>query len=398
MRKILLLLGIVFLYTACNSGADTQGSEVALDESYYSDIHGWNASKGLNSTMLGRAINLGNYLEAPRVPYEGAPADPSGEGNWTGERLLTQADLQRIADAGFATVRIPIRWTDYMSETSPYTIMDTGTAEDPFNILDRVKEIIGWAQAANLKVVMNLHHYNEMFDDPESDQAYHMERLDALWDQLSQAFPLSEYPQDQLVFELMNEPHGTIGYTDWNTIIASLCDIIWVDNAASQVDGTSRRMIMLGTANWGGVPGLYNLDLPSACNASNTIITVHYYEPFHFTHQGASWVSGSESWVGTRWLGTASDQAPLLTLFSDIENWKSATGQDFEIFVGEFGVFSQYSDPADQKAWTAFIARESEERDYSWGYWEYASGFGAYDPSAAAWRPQLISALIPADL
>lgn len=398
MKKTAILLGILLIFTACGSGTDPQDQEVVLEDSYYTDVYSWNDSKGLDSTLLGRSLNLGNYLEAPRIPSEGAPADPSGEGNWTGDRLLTQADLQRIADAGFATVRIPVRWSDYMSDTAPYTILDTGTAEDPFNILDRVKEIIGWAQDANLKVVMNLHHYNEMFDEPESRQAYHMERLDSLWNQLSQAFPLSEYPQNQLVFELMNEPHGTIGFDDWNTIIASLCDIIWVDNAASQVNGTSRRMIMLGTANWGGVPGLYELNLPDACNASNTIVTVHYYEPFHFTHQGASWVDNSEGWIGTRWLGTSSEQAPLLSLFSDIETWKSNTNQNYEIFVGEYGVFSEFSNPSDQKAWTAFIARESEKRNYSWGYWEYASGFGAYDPAAEAWRPQLISALIPTDL
>lgn len=399
MKKILFIISaIMLLLASCTGGSTPQDQEVVLDSSYYTDIHNWNDDLGLDSTQLGRGINLGNYLEAPRRPSEADPLDPSGEGNWTGGRLLTQADLQRIAAAGFATVRIPVRWSDYQSDTEPYTIMDTGTAEDPFNILDRAKEVVGWAHAAGLNVVLNLHHYNEMFDDPESEQAYHMARVDALWDQLSQAFPLSEYPKDSLVFELMNEPHGTIGYDDWNNMIDSLCTIIWEDNAAYQVDGTTRRTIMLGTANWGGVPGLYNLDLPAACNPGNTIITVHYYEPFHFTHQGAEWSSGADAWIGTRWLGTAADQEGLLDLFSSIETWKSATGQDFEIFVGEFGVYSKYSEPADQKAWTAFIARESEERGYSWAYWEYAAGFGAYDPGTSAWRPQLISALIPSDI
>ena len=32
----------------------------------------------------------------------------------------------------------------------------------------------------------------------------------------------------------------------------------------------------------------------------------------------------------------------------------------------------------------------------SWAYWEYDQGFGAFDGAAAAWRPEIIDALVPA--
>jgi endoglucanase len=153
---------------------------------------------------------------------------------------------------------------------------------------------------------------------------------------------------------------------------------------------------MVGTANWGGVPGLQNLVLPAACTAVNTIVTIHYYEPFQFTHQGAEWVSGSTAWIGTAWTGSAADQQPLLSLLDSVVSWNSAPGRGFELYMGEFGAYTKYVNPDYQKAWTAFIAREAEHRTMSWAYWEYCSGFGAYDPSAGAWRPQLIDALIPA--
>ena len=30
----------------------------------------------------------------------------------------------------------------------------------------------------------------------------------------------------------------------------------------------------------------------------------------------------------------------------------------------------------------------------SWAYWEFASGFGSYDPAAGAWRQPLLHALL----
>ncbi|MBN1649293.1 MAG: glycoside hydrolase family 5 protein [Spirochaetales bacterium] len=394
MKAVNFMLLAVFLFFTCSSGPDGP-QDVVLPEEYYTDIHGWNDDHGLDATVLGRGINLGNYLEAPR------DGDDDGEGNWTGGRKITQADIERIAAAGFATVRIPCRWSEYLESGDEnnngiyYELMTIG--DSSYDRLARVQEILGWTHGAGLRAVLNVHHYDELMSYTTSGMtlAGHTARLGALWGQLCAAFPLSEYPADELVFELLNEPHGDIGYGEWNDLLAGLCEVVWTDNAASQVSGGTMRRIMVGTANWGGVPGLQNLELPAACTADNTIITVHYYEPFHFTHQGAEWVDGSDAWIGERWLGTEEDQAPLLELLDSIVTWNTA---GYEVFVGEFGVYSKYAEPSDQKAWTAFICRESEERGYSWAYWEYAAGFGAYDPAEEEWKEQLISALIPADL
>jgi len=58
---------------------------------------------------------------------------------------------------------------------------------------------------------------------------------------------------------------------------------------------------MVGTAEWGGISALSDLDIPDG--EQNVIVTVHYYNPFQFTHQGAEWVDGSDAWLGRTWTG-----------------------------------------------------------------------------------------------
>ena len=365
----------LFACGGSDSTAEQTNNSVMLSDNYYRDIYSWNEQEGLQQTRLGRGLNLGNYLEAPQ------------EGLWTGGRLLVEEDLQRIADTGFATVRIPVRWSAHAEQTFPYSI--------DMSFIERVKEIVAWAQNAGLKVVLNVHHYTEMMDDPETAQEAHIQRLLGIWQQISEQFPLSEYDQNSLIFELLNEPNGSIDYEDWNNIITRLLNLIWGDMSALQNNGKEQRIVMIGTANWGHPDGLTKLVLPDSVNADNTIMTVHYYEPFHFTHQGAEWVNGANDWIGTPWQGNADEQAPLIALFDRVTTWNAQADRGFEIFMGEFGVYSRYSAPSQQKAWTAFIAREAEKRNISWAYWEYASGFGAYDADSKQWRPQLIEALIP---
>src|SRR5262249_25372639 len=58
--------------------------------------------------QLGRGINLGNALEAPK------------EGAW-GVTLRPEY-FQAIRQAGFATVRLPVKWSAHSQTSAPYTI------------------------------------------------------------------------------------------------------------------------------------------------------------------------------------------------------------------------------------------------------------------------------------
>ncbi|MDR9829064.1 glycoside hydrolase family 5 protein [Vibrio sp. FNV 38] len=372
------LVTSVLLLCACGSSSNDPQASVVLDDAYYSDLYQWNTNKGLEHSFLGRGINLGNFFESP-----------SYEGEWNGDLTIQASDFENISSAGFASVRIPVRWNAHADDHPPFTI-DTA-------FLDRVQQVVDEAIQEDLRVIINTHHYDELFYN-NGEFEFHRARLNAIWDQLSDQFPIEEYPEDKLVFEFLNEPHGEVGVDEWNLLIEDLTSQIWNDNSETQNNQSGQRKVMIGTADWGGPFKLPDLILPDSVNSDNTLITVHFYEPFKFTHQGAEWVEGATAWEGTRWLGTEEQQQTLFDYLEAVTAWNNAENRGFEINIGEFGVYSKCSQPKDQRAWTAFIARESEKRGFSWHYWEYSSGFGAYDPYSKQWRAALLEGLIPTDL
>src|SRR6476646_6671886 len=107
---------------------------------------------------LGKCVNLANMLEA------------QNEGNWG--RPFQNADAARIRRAGFATVRLPVRFSGHALTAPPYTI-------DPA-FMARARHVVDTNVAAGLNVIIDMHNYDELFADPEGNKA----RFAALWRQV----------------------------------------------------------------------------------------------------------------------------------------------------------------------------------------------------------------------
>ncbi|WP_169973886.1 glycoside hydrolase family 5 protein [Tautonia rosea] len=302
---------------------------------------------------LGRGINLGNALEAPR------------EGEWG--MVLEESFFEAIQQAGFDSVRIPIRWSNHAKREAPYII-------DPA-FFDRVDWAIDQAISRGLQTVVNVHHFEELYEHPEAERS----RFLSLWTQVAERY--QDLP-GSVVFELLNEPHGNLDTERWNSLLVEALEVIRVSNPD--------RIVMLGPASWNNYRSLESLQLPE--DDRRLIATFHYYDPFPFTHQGAEWVENSGRWLGTSWDGSDSEKAEVTSAFDQVVAW--AKQHDRPIYLGEFGAYSR-ADLASRARWTAFIARQAEERGFSWAYWEFGSGFGAFDREEGRWRPELLNALIP---
>jgi endoglucanase len=304
------------------------------------------------SHSIGRGINLGNGLEAPR------------EGAW-GYRIDDE-HFELIKKAGFDSVRIPIRWSTRADKEPPYTI------EPKF--FERVDHVLDEAPKSKLTGIINVHHYDELYPDPDT----HLPRLKAIWEQVAKHY--ADRPATVL-FELLNEPNAKLDEVRWNAAIAELLPIVRASNP--------RRGVIVGPARWNNVNMLEKLELPE--NDHQLIVTFHYYEPFQFTHQGASWAKGSAAWRGRKWTGSTDELKRLRDDFDKAAAWGKKHNRP--IFLGEFGAYSA-ADIESRARWTATIVREAESRGFGFAYWEFGSGFGAYDPRIGQWNKPLVEALV----
>lgn len=305
---------------------------------------------------LGRGINYGNMFEAP------------AENEWGNQWKPQYARM--IAQQGFNHVRIPIRWepADRSSANAPYTISPS--------FLNRIKQVIDSALNNKLHVIINMHHHETLLADPEGQKA----RFLAQWSQISAFF--KDYP-DSLLFEILNEPNGIITPAKWNVFLSDALKEIRKESPS--------RVVVIGTAEWGGLGGLPYLQLP---DDENIIVTVHYYNPFQFTHQGASWVgNGTEAnaWLGTKWNDSETEREVVQNEFAPLVQFSKS--KKVPVHIGEFGAYSK-ADDTSRKKWTTFIARYLESVNFSWAYWEFSAGFGIYNPSNSRWNQFLVDALI----
>jgi len=223
--------------------------------------------------------------------------------------------------------------------------------------------------------VINMHHYLEIFQDPDGNK----DRFIAIWKQIAEHY--KDYPAG-LLFEPLNEPNGALTAGKWNQLLETTLPVI----RASNPD----RNIVIGPADWYSFRRLPDLKLPK--DDQHIIVSFHYYLPFEFTHQGAEWVDGSQKWLGTVWKGTSNDKSSIAYDFDVIQRW--AQTENRPIYLGEFGAYSK-ADLDSRVLWTDFMARSSEERGFSWAYWEFCAGFGIYDPQLKIWNDRLVSALVP---
>jgi endoglucanase len=215
--------------------------------------------------------NLGNTFEA------------SGEETSWGNPKTTKELIDKIAEAGFKSIRIPVRWDNRIGSAPDYTVNK--------EFFDRIAEVVNWSLEAGLYVMINMHH-EEWVMTMETQHDEVKRRFDAAWSQIAAHF--KDYPKT-LMFESINEPRFS---EDWNKDTPEYFKML--DELNSSFHSIVRKS--------GGNNGTRPLVLPTlTCSASqprldelnntiaklkdkNIIATIHYYGhwPFSVNVAGAT--------------------------------------------------------------------------------------------------------------
>jgi endoglucanase len=341
--------------TAATATPDSAVDSFATDPvtaSVATDVSERSASFDVNDKLV-RTLNLGRTLERAR---DGSEVGPTLDSN----------DLVDIAATGFTAVRLPIDFDAWAELDEPYLI-------DPA-LFELVDEVLTAAESNGLAVVIDMHAYEAINEDPDA----HTARLLAMWKQIATRY--RGQPADTVVYEVLNEPNSNLTSAVWNRIMA---DAVAVIRTTDQ-----DRSIVVGPTNWSDSAGLEDFELP---NDDNLIVTFHYYDPFEFTHQGTHWIDGTEQYVGTQW-NAQGGGASIAADLAAVADW--AAEHAVPVFLGEFG---SYFDAGydDRVEWTRWVRESAESEGFSWGYWDWAgAGFGLQDDANGAWDDGLLEALM----
>jgi endoglucanase len=295
---------------------------------------------------LARGLNLGNSLEAK-------PGEDWG-------LTIKNEYFDIIKSAGFDHVRLPVRFNSYFKD---------GNLDE--NFMQTLDGFIDYAISKKLSVILDFHHFDELYSDAEKNENDFYQ----IWQILSNRY--KKY-NNYLIFELLNEPRGTVSDEKWNKMLAHTIDIVRQTNR--------QRKIIVDAGFWSNWEHIENLELPKD---DNIIVAFHYYNPQPFTFQGDPY-NGYKDTRGVTW-GSDDDKEYLNNSFAKVKEWAVKNNRD--IILNEFGAAKTVPENLRQD-WINSVRQAAENNGFAWTYWEFSTGFGIYDTQDNAWDENILNCLI----
>ena len=287
---------------------------------------------------------------------------------WTdaSKRRFEWRHFGEIHKAGFDFVRVVLQ---------AFKHMDAQNRLDPAWLAE-LDDVVREANRAGLGVIVDEHDFDSCSKDVDMCRA----RLSAFWRQVAPRY--ANAPRN-VAFELLNEPHDNLNGEPWNKLFAEELAIVRQTNPT--------RIVVVGPTHWNSLNDLPLLKLPAD---PNLLVTFHYYDPFQFTHQGATWVGPEiQKLHGITW-GSDKDRAALRTDFDKVAAWAAANRRP--ILLGEFGAFDKSGTPVGLRAaYVAAVRGEAERHGFGWSYWQFDSDFVVWDMNTQKWVQPILKALIP---
>jgi aryl-phospho-beta-D-glucosidase BglC (GH1 family) len=289
----------------------------------------------------------------------------------------TAEDIALMHSMGFDHVRLSIDGDALLRDAPPNGLNAAFVADLDTAVNTMLKD--------GLRVIVDVHPSDPFKVQLRSNDDA-ITRFIALWSALAGHYAQTD--PERVFFEVLNEPEFA-DTQQWNAVQTRA--IAAIRQAAPH------HTIIATAAHYSGLTDLLALE-PVA--DPNVIYTFHDYEPFPFTHQGATWttaavrplrgvpypsspeniaaaVSQEQSLVDQHWIDTYGlnrwDAARIRAELSFAGKW--AALHHVPVYCGEFGVYQPYVDPAMRAAWLRDTRTALEDQGIGWAVWDYQGSF-----------------------
>lgn len=289
---------------------------------------------------------------------------------------LQEQEIKMIKEVGLKHVRLCI---------APKYIMNFETGAILSPMAERIDAAISKFHKAGLLVVVDIHNEDR---DAEKSEAWQRNFVKFWGDYASR---LKKFSPDMTIFEPMNEPVMQGQESKWYPLQEELVSAI-------RKQAPQHTLVASG-AYWGGVYGLLHLK-PVA--DKNVVYSFHTYDPFPFSHQGATWAGPDVVHLkNVPYPSSPEAVAPLLPGLAQYpnaqkmvenygkENWglrkmrsnfKQAVdwGKKYGVplYCGEFGVYPLTSKAEHRANWFRDFGTVLAENSIGYAVWGWDEGFG----------------------
>jgi endoglucanase len=276
-----------------------------------------NAQEWTRNVVMG--WNLGNSLECPRTETE-----------W-GNPKTTQAMIKAVAGKGFNAIRIPVRWINHVNNTKEMAVKPEWLA--------RVKEVVDWALAENMYVIINSHHEDWYDRNPYyNKQEENNRKLGALWTSIATYF--RDYGE-KLIFAGTNEIT-----VDWSApsaeqqAVQNSYNQTFVDAVRNTGGKNYYRNLVVQTFACSPYHGLNGFTIPTDKVEGRLCVEFHYYDPYDYCGNCTYYYWG-EAYKDKGRILTNSTESTITNLFDRIFNVWSKKG--LGVVIGEYGVSNHFT-------------------------------------------------------
>jgi endoglucanase len=360
MKRIALLIAAAAL-AACGIDGDPSGDAYTLGNLDFPVV------RSNYPAPFSKGVNFSEWFQSSsvqRIPFT----------------RYTEETFEEAKSLGVDVVRLPLNLHHFTAGAPAYTL-------DPllFSLLDQA---VSWAEKHELYLILDNHSFDLLVDTPEDIG----DILIPVWTQMAEHY---KNRGPYIMYEILNEPHDISGVA-WGKIQG---DVIRAIRSKDTV-----HTIVVGGGGYNSYDAL--AAIPEYAD-TNLIYTFHFYDPYLFTHQGATW--GTPNMGNLRGVPFPADARAIPDLPANLEgepwikrlkrdypqegqpralagalNMASAFSNDRKapVFCGEFGAYMPNSFQEDRIRWYTVTARFLDERGIARTSWDYFGGFGLFKTPA----------------